>query len=286
MRSTDIPAPPFSAHAYPLGWRLVAGVLVAISRASLPAMLAALLLQPMPVTPMALYRTVVLFALLPAAGAWLVARAVAATVEVAAGTVRIARLGLRLEIPAAAVARVVPWRIPLPGPGFSLVLPSGRQRLQLRDPAPLLAALADVAGIEGARAALDHPTVVHAHARETAGRARWPHLVAKFPLFALLPTAVLFNAHQHIAYGGTFGQYYTYGLGAYLETFTIYWSTVTIYLVLWASVWRGLGEAVAFLVARVAPSRAARVRRAVEVVCRVVYYGGVPALVALRFAPW
>ena len=36
----------------------------------------------------------------------------------------------------------------------------------------------------------------------------------------------------------------------------------------------------------VAPARAARVRRAVEVSCRVLYYGGVPVLLGLRFAPW
>jgi apolipoprotein N-acyltransferase len=238
---------------------------------------------------MALYRTVVLFALLPAAGAWLVARALAATVDVTPGTVRVARLGLRVEIPASAVARVVPWSIPLPGPGFSFVLPSGRPLrpgLQMRDPAPLLRALADTGGIEPARAALSHATVVWAHARATAGRRRRHHLVAKFPLFALLPTAVLFNAHQHIAYGATFGEYYTYGLGPYLETLAIYWSVVTIYCVLWASLWRGLGEGFALLAARVAPSRAAGVRRAVEVTCRLLYFGGIPALVALRFAPW
>ena len=123
-------------------------------------------------------------------------------------------------------------------------------------------------------------------AKQAFGRSRWYHLAAKFPLFALLPTAVLFNAHQHIAYGGLLGQYYLHGLRAYLLTFAVYWVTVAIYLVLYASTWRALGEAAALLAAWTAPSRAARVRRGVEVGCRVLYYGGVPVLLALRFAPW
>jgi hypothetical protein len=38
--------------------------------------------------------------------------------------------------------------------------------------------------------------------------------------------------------------------------------------------------------AAVAPLRAAGVRRAAERTIRALYYGGVPALLALRFAPW
>jgi hypothetical protein len=54
--------------------------------------------------------------------------------------------------------------------------------------------------------------------------------------------------------------------------------------VLWASVWRGPAEGASLLAAYVAPAQAARVRRAAEVACRVLYYAGVPALLALRFA--
>jgi hypothetical protein len=71
----------------------------------------------------------------------------------------------------------------------------------------------------------------------------------------------------------------------YLATFALYWATVTIYLLAWAALWRGLGEAVCFAAAAVAPLRAAGVRRAAERTIRALYYGGVPALLALRFAP-
>src|SRR6185369_14533103 len=49
----------------------------------------------------------------------------------------------------------------------------------------------------------------------------------------------LFYTHQHIAYGGTFGQYYLEGPGAWLTTFAEYWSNTVILLVSYASCWRG-----------------------------------------------
>ena len=66
----------------------------------------------------------------------------------------------------------------------------------------------------------------------------------------------------------------------------MYWGTLILYLVLYAALWRGVAEAVAWGAAWVAPSRAARVRRAVEIGHRIAYYGGVPALVIIRFLPW
>ena len=93
----------------------------------------------------------------------------------------------------------------------------------------------------------------------------------------------MFNAHQHIAYGGSLGQYHLEGLSAYLSTFLFYWVTLVLYLILYAAVWRALCEGAAWLAAVAAPSRAARVRRAVESVALAAYYAGVPALVAWRF---
>jgi hypothetical protein len=75
------------------------------------------------------------------------------------------------------------------------------------------------------------------------------------------------------------------GFRAYLETLLVYWTTMTIYLVLYASLWRGLAEGVSLLATAAAPARAAQVRRAVDVVWRVAYYGGVPVLLGLRFLP-
>ena len=125
--------------------------------------------------------------------------------------------------------------------------------------------------------------VVYAHAKQQRPRGLSRHPLFKFPGFALLPTVVLFNAHQHIAYGGSLGQYYLEGLAPYLQTFAVYWATVCVYLVLYASVWRALAEPAAWLAARAGSSRAARTRRAVEIACGILYFVGVPAIVLARF---
>ena len=273
-------------HVYARSWRLVAACLFALSRANLPAMVFAIVFSQVPINPPAFYRTVVVFSLLPALGASTIARVLRGVLTVDARGARIARAGLAIDVPASVIAGVRPWRVPLPGPGFALVTTDGRRLpygLQTRDPTPALVALCDVAGVAAARTALRHPAIVYARAKAAAGAWRWRDLALKFPLFALAPTAVLFNAHQHIAYGGTFGEYYLLGLGPYLQTLAIYWVTTTIYCVLWASVWRGPAEGASLLAAHVAPSRAARVRRAAEIACRVLYYAGVPVLLALRF---
>ena len=276
----------FGACAYPTVWRLVGGLCVAVSRTSLPFIGIGVLTSEGPVPLIVLVRALFVCTLLPALAAWLIERAYAANVEVHADELVIRGRGLSIEIPRTAIAAIEPWTVPLPGPGFTLRMQSGRRfsyGLQATDPTALLSALAAAAGIDAARAATRHTTFVYAHAKRSAGRWRWYHLLAKFILFALLPTAVWFNAHQHIAYGGLLGQYYLEGLGPYLTTFFISWSFAAIYLLLYASAWRVAAEAVALLTALVAPTRAALARRIVEIVCRVVYYLGVPALVLMPF---
>jgi apolipoprotein N-acyltransferase len=276
----------YEARAYPVSWRIVAGALVTVSRTSLPLLALVVALADTPLPLLALANVVLLCALLPAAAAWLVERACTVGVSLHENAIVLARHGLTIEIPCSAIDRVRPWSVPLPGPGFSLQTSSGRRfgyGIEARDPTPILQAIAAVGGIAAARAALDHPTLAFASARSRRATQRWYHRVGKFVGFALLPTAVWFNAHQHIAYGGALGQYYLEGLGPYLETFAISYGLAVIYLVLYASLWRAVGEAAAWLTAWVAPSLAARVRRAVEVVCQVAYYAGVPLLVLLPF---
>ena len=280
--------PAFRASAFSPWWRLIAATAFATSRASLPAMLYTILASHILVTPLTMIRWFALFFLLPALSAAAIGRALTARVRVGDDALTIEHVGLRIDVPRGAIGRVAPWWLPLPAPGFGIVLASGRRLghgLAAPDPTPLLHALA-ARGVPSAAATADHPVVVYARARAAHGPWRWTHLAAKFPLFALGPTALLFNVHQHIAYGGLLGQYYMLGLRAYVETFAVYWATVSIYQVLYASLWRGLAEPICLLAAAVAPSRAARVRRAAEIVIRMLYYGGVPAFLALRFAPW
>ncbi len=264
-----------------------AGVL-AVSAASVPTLAALIVFgNDFVLTPAVLIRMFLVLTALPAVTAWLALRTAAARVAVGAGMLVLERRNLRVDVPCDAIVAVVPWRVPLPSAGLTLRLRSGqrlRQRVQPSDPAALLTALAEHGGVEDARRALRHPTVVYATAKRRPP-SRWYHYAAKYPLFALLPTVVLFNAHQHIAYGALLGEYYLLGLGSWLATLTTYWTTLTIYLVLFAAVWRGIAEAVALLMAWLAPARAVRVRRQVEVGCRLLYYGGVPVLLVLRFLP-
>jgi len=281
------PGQSFSGAAYGIAWRLVAGALITLSRAGMPLLLVLVsLATDPPIGPLQLVQLVALFVALPALLARLIRRAFRAEITFGAEALRVQRADRVVDIPLPAIARVAPWTVPLPNSGLSLGLRSGRRLelgLQLEDPAPLLARLAERIG-EPAAAAARHPVVAYATARAAAwSRWRWHHYAVKFAAFPLLPVGVLFNAHQHIAYGGTLGEYYLLGLGAYVETFAIYWAVVMLYLVLYAGSWRCAAELVAWAATWAAPSRAARVRRIVEFTCGLLYYAGVPALLAARF---
>ena len=275
------------ARAYPAPWRWVAAALVALSRASLPAIAVAVVVrlsEPFPLST--LLAILAAYAALPGAAAWLLERAFTATVEVRDRALHVRGRGLRLEVPCASIARVEPWRLPLPGPGVWLRLRSGsvlRPGFEAPDLEPLLSALAEAGGVASAREPLRNPFLAYSSARLRGPRGLLAHPIFKFPGFSLLPTAVLFNAHQHIAYGGSLGQYHLEGLAAWLLTFGEYWAYVCTYLVLYASMCRALAEGIALLAARAGSALAARVRRTVEIVCGVLYYVGVPALVLARF---
>lgn len=275
------------AVAAPRGWRWCIVALFAFSRLSLPLILALVLFSTdPPITPAVLVRLVTLLVFLPGAAAWMVQRAFAARLEVDSARLTVHRRATRIEVPGAAIARITPWLLPLPSAGFSLFLRSGRRlpfAIQTRDPLPLVDALAGIGAAPAAQAAATHASVIYADAKAAARPRRWFHVVGRYPVFALLPGVILFNAHQFIAYGGTFGEYYLLGAASYARTFVVYWLTMTIYLVLYASIWRGAAEAGCLLTAWVAPAHAAHARRIAEAACQVLYYGGVPVLLALRF---
>ena len=55
-----------------------------------------------------------------------------------------------------------------------------------------------------------------------------------------------------------------------------------VYMVIWAAVLRVGAEIIAFPAAFAVPSQATRVRRAVEMFGRILYYAGVPAFILIR----
>jgi hypothetical protein len=256
-------------------WRGLAAILFALSRGFLPWILWRVwtAVDP-PITPPLLGQMLLVVWALPGAAAWMIGRAFAARARVDATGLVIARGEQRLTVARERIAAVTPWRVPLPEPGFAVGLADGRElAIAARDPTPLLAGL-------DARA-LRHPLMVWAAARPPASTA-W-YYVRRYVLFAFFPAAVLFNAHQHIAYGAFLGQYYLMGLGPWLTTAAIYWATLCAYLLLYASALRGVAEMAALLAAWAAPARAASVRAVVERVDQIAFYLGVPLLLALRF---
>jgi apolipoprotein N-acyltransferase len=267
---------------YTRAWRAAVSLLLVVSAVNLPALLAAVVfLDDPPVTPPVVIRTFLYFTVVPALAAWLVDRAAAGRAEIRDGTLVLTRRDLAIDVPLRSIVRLAPWRLPLPGPGLSLDLASGRRlRFAIRtdDPAALSAEIARAGGPPAIVAAA--PVVYASTRRRRSGAA----LAAKFGGFALAPAAVLFNLDQHITYGGTLGQYYLEGLGPGLENLVLYWTTVAIYLVCWASLWRAGAEVVVLATSWLVPSWTPGIRRVVEVVCGVAYWIGVPALLVLRLA--
>jgi apolipoprotein N-acyltransferase len=264
--------------------RVFAAALRALSRASFPILLLALVrANDPPLTPGVLARALVALALLPELAAWLVLRALAAEGRVESGKLRLGGELQRVELPTSAIERVEAWRLPLPSAGLSLRLHSGTPLgvgLAAPEPAPLLAEL-ERAGV--AVPPSDDANLAWATARSACPRRWWDHATAKLGLASLVPAAIAFNAHQHIAFGAFLGEYYLMGLRAWLTSAGSYWLASLLYLVLWAGCFRVAVELLTWLAAFAAPVRAGAVRRAVERTAALLYYASIPLLLALRF---
>lgn len=278
----------FQLHAWPRSLRLVAVLAQLVHVANLVHLTVLLVLGmeegALPAPPLFLVARLGLFSLLPLALVRALRWWVQATVEVGPEQLVIQLRYAHFLIPYTSLDSVHPWRLPLPVPGLSLRLKSGRTfryGLETGDPLPLLDALGPYGAADANTAS--HPGTRFAHARALT-RRRWWHLALKYGLFPLIPTVIFFRAHQYIAYGGPFGQWQMFGLGAYLRTFVLeYWVVVLTYVVLYAGLWRGVAGLLAFAGAWVAPARARGVRRFAEWLCALAYYGGVPALILARF---
>jgi apolipoprotein N-acyltransferase len=261
-----------AAAVYAPAWRVVIAALRVQSRIGLLFVFALLLFPYVELTPFILFRAVAVLAALPGLAAWLLERAFAARVAVGRTLLVVQARGERMEIPRDAVAAAEPWRVPLPRTGLTLRLRSGRRiAVALDDPGALL----DRLGMDSGRA---YPVVAWAAARAPRAAGGWQRPLVRYPLFGLVPGAILFRTHQWIAYGGTFGQYYLLGLRAYVGTFTVY-------LVIWGNVCRLVAEAVTLAGTYTAPGRAVSLRRGAERAWTFLYYGGALLILLGRLLP-
>ena len=281
---TDSTVTSLRGSAYPAPVRALTGVLVLVSRLSLPVILALLLLDSEgQLTPPRLVRAVLYWSLLPGLAAWLLQRAFAVTIEAGAGKVAVTgrglyRRGRRVELPACELAGAKAWRLPLPGPGLT-ARGAGEVGLCLQADAlqPLLATLAP--------GSPEHtsPAALHGQARHDQGRPGPLRRLLKYGVFPLLPTFVFFRLHQFIMFGGLLGQYYLEGLQPYLSSLVFHWVMALVYLLLYAGLLRVLAETAALVGTWLAPARATGLRRWAERAVALLYYGGVPVMMALMF---
>ena len=107
-------------------------------------------------------------------------------------------------------------------------------------------------------------------------------LASTFVLFPLLPALVAFRLHQHITFGGTFGELYTYGLGAWLTGLMIWWAAWSLGLMLFAAGMRFAIELIVTLAFLADRHATLPIRRTLEYLTRIAYYLGTPAWLAAR----
>jgi apolipoprotein N-acyltransferase len=97
------------------------------------------------------------------------------------------------------------------------------------------------------------------------------------PLLLAIPA---FHLQQQIAYGGALGEYYSFGLKAYLGAFTLWWGAWTIAVVLSAALLRGAIELVTITTALVRPSQAINIRQRLEWLGHLALFLGLPGWLA------
>jgi apolipoprotein N-acyltransferase len=277
------PAPPvfpMRVAVLPFGARVSAGVLRALARLGLLGMCLALLLnEPLRSNTLGQLRIFALVFLLPEAIAWCVLAAFAAQASVSAGKLLLQRGSQRLELELADLSAITVWRLPLPGPGVALRLNSGQEW-------PNGLALADTAGFAAGLAASGGPALIVRRPPAFgfgASPGRWlDKPLAKFVLLPLALAIPAFHLHQHIAYGSAFGEYYSFGLAAYLSAFALWWAAWTIGVTLGATVLRMLIESGALLAAVVRPDEATGIRQGLERIGHLALYLALPGWLLFR----
>jgi apolipoprotein N-acyltransferase len=261
-------------------------VLRAFARGSLLWMAAAVLLgdDALRTDTWAQVRTFAALFLAPEAAAWCVLHAFAARASIENGVLVLTRGARRLALAACDIVAVEPWRVPIPGPGASLRLASGerwRYGLGHVDSIALARALA-AAGGAAAQDSTPSSATTYAQARAAIRRGRLDRPFAKFVVFPLALAIPAFRLHQHIAYGSAFGEYYSFGLAAYLKTFALWWASWAIGVVLCAAVLRAAIETGTLLAVLLHPGQAVGARRWLERLGLAALYLGLPGWILLR----
>ncbi|NHZ89900.1 apolipoprotein N-acyltransferase [Massilia sp. CCM 8733] len=264
--------------------RLAAGLLRALARGGLLWMCVALLLdEALRTNTLAQVRMFAAFFLAPEAAAWCVLFIFSARASIADGKLALRSDARRLDIALGEIATVRCWRLPLPCPGISLRLAGGqRYALALANPGELAAHLA-AAGGPAAQERTHTRAVMNAYAQAALAmrRSRLDHPVAKFVLLPLALAIPAFHLHQHISYGGPFGEYYSFGLRSYLTAFALWWAAWSIGVVLSGALLRSAIEGATLLAAWLRPAHVVDIRQRLERGGHAALFIGLPAWLLL-----
>ncbi|NHZ81411.1 apolipoprotein N-acyltransferase [Massilia sp. CCM 8695] len=275
---------PVDVAVLPPNARLVAGALHVFARASLLWMGMAMLLDDaLRTNTLAQVRLFTAFFLAPCAASWCVLFLFSAKASIAHGSLVLKRDAHRIDIALRDVAGVRPWRLPIPCPGISLQLACGRRyALALANPGVLAGALG-AAGCSPLQETTRTRAAMQAYARAGLAirRSRLDHPFAKFVLLPLALALPAFHLHQHISYGSAFGEYYSFGLKAYLTAFALWWAAWSIGVVLSEALLRSAIEAGTLLAACLRPARAIDVRQRLERGGHFALFLGLPAWLLL-----
>lgn len=276
------PAPPvrwpLKVSLLPAPARWSAALLRAGAHAGLLLMCVALLRdEALRTNTMAQVRMFATLFLAPMGGAWCLLFLYAARAHIDGATLVLARGAQRHQLALADIAAVRLWRLLLPCPGLCLQLASG-QRLQLGLARPQV--LADALAAD-ASVPEPQPIAAYVQASLAVHRSWLDHPLPRYALLSLALAIPAFHLQQQIAHGGPFGEYYTYGLKAYLSAFAIWWAAWGIGVALSDALLRVLVAAATLLAALVRPQRATAVRRSLHSASHAALYLGLPAWLVL-----
>ena len=222
--------------------------------------------------------------LAPEAAAACVLLAFAARASIEDGVLVLTRGARRLELALRDIVAVEPWRVPIPAPGASLRLASGeRWRYGHRHARSRRLGAGAGRGRWRRRRTARPRATTYAQARlADPARAPRPALGPSSSCSRSLLAIPAFRLHQHIAYGSGLGEYYTFGLGAYLTGFALWWAAWAIGVVLCAAALRAAIEAGTLVAVLLRPAQAIDIRRWLERLGLAALYLGLPAWLLLR----
>lgn len=270
-------------------WRIVITLLRVVARGGLLWMaLQVLTNDGTPINPVAQIWLFAGLVLLPEAAAWSLMRAFAATLRIDGGTLVLEQPSRRIEIACSDIVDARAWRIPLPATGTSLQLQTGPWRHAIAgiDPLRLIERLRAIGAGSIPQGRSASRASILGHALHATRHRLLDHPAFKFGLFPLLPALPAFRLHQVIAYGGTFGEWQTYGAKAWLLALFVWWASWAVNLAMIAAGLRVLVEAGTLLPLALRPQKTTDVRHMLEIAARALFYIGVPLWLAVRLWPW